>query len=178
MNIRNILFFIFFLFIFVVVPAFVIWPSVQTIRQTAQSIYSEYEQLEAKHRRGHEMKFVAQEFKELQPKVEAFQNVALNQGDELKFITNLEAIASNNSVQQTLRLKTDAIESSGRRFQKLPFELTISGQYASVLKHLSEIESLDNLTQIEELRITPGTERGQSQSLQVRVSAFVLQEKK
>lgn len=177
MNIRNILFFVFFLFIFVVVPAFVIWPSVQTIRQTAQSIYSEYEQLEAKHKRGHEMKFVAQEFRELEPKVEVFQNVALKPGDELKFITNLETIATNNRVQQTLRLKTDSIESSGRRYQKLPFELTISGQYADVLKHISEIESLDNLTQIEELRMSPGAERAQNQSLQVRLSAFVLQEK-
>lgn len=173
MNARNVIFFVFFIVIFVVVPVFVIWPSVRTIQQTASAIYSEYEQLEAKHRRGHQMKFVAAEFRELEPATKQFDVVSLGDGDELKFITSLETLALDNNVKQTLRLKTEEVAVQGRRYQRLPFDLTIEGSYQDTLKHIAALESLPSITQITSIRITTDTK--EDGLTQARIGAFVLQ---
>jgi Tfp pilus assembly protein PilO len=152
---------------------FVIWPSVQTIRQTANSIYTEYEQLEAKHQRGHQMKFVAEEYRELEPVSQTLKAISLNVGDELRFITSLESLAKENNIEQTLRLSTDQIKPYGRRYQKLPLEITLSGTYPNILKYISSVESLETITQITEVRFTQDAkDRNQTQA---RIGAFVLQ---
>lgn len=176
MNYRNILFLVFFAVIFILVPMLVIWPSVQNIRTTAQSIYSEYEQLEAKHRRGHEMKFVAAEYNKLLPESEALKVAYIPQNDELRFITNLETIANETNVEQGLQLRLENIKKSGA-YQQLPFDITITGTYENTIRYISALESQPAITQITDLRMSASQSKGQSNgTIQTRISAFVLQE--
>lgn len=176
MNYRNILFLVFFLLTFIVVPALVIWPSVQNIRTTAQSIYSEYEQLEAKHRRGHEMKYVAADYNRLLPESEALKVVAIGQGDELRFITYIEQLANDSSIEQTLQLKTEDIKKIGA-YQQLPFELNITGSYQNTLKYINSLESQPAITQINELRMSSSQNKNVTNEIvQTRITAYVLQD--
>lgn len=176
MNYRNILFLIFFLITFIVVPVLVIWPSVQNIRTTAQSIYSEYEQLEAKHRRGHEMKYVAADYNKLLPESETLKVIAISQGDELRFITNIEQLAKDSSVEQTLQLKVDGVKKVGT-YQQLPFEINVTGTYQNTLKYIAALESQPAITQVSEIRMSGSQNKNTTnETVHTRVSAYVLQE--
>lgn len=176
MNYRNILFLIFFLITFIVVPALVIWPSVQNIRTTAQSIYSEYEQLEAKHRRGHEMKYVAADYNKLLPESEQLKVVAIGQGDELRFITNIEQLAKDASIEQTLQLKVDGVKKIGS-YQQLPFEINVTGTYQNTLKYITALESQPAITQISEIRMSNSQSKNTTNEMvQTRLTAHVLQD--
>lgn len=176
MNYRNILFLIFFLVTFILVPALIIWPSVQNIRTTAQSIYSEYEQLEAKHRRGHEMKYVAADYNKLLPESEKLKIVAVGYGDELRFITGIEKLATDAEVEQTLQLKVDEIKKVGQ-YQQLPFDISITGTYQNTLKYINSLESQPAITQISDIRMSSSQSKGTpNEVVQTRISAYVLQE--
>lgn len=174
MNSRNIIFLVFFLVTFALVPVFVIWPSIQNIRQTAQAIYSEYEQLEAKHRRGHEMKNVSAEYRELEPQSHALDTIAIAQGDELAFITSLEKLANETNVEQVLKLSAEKPKKIGD-YQRIDFTLALVGSYTNTVHYLAGLESMPAITQIYDLRID-GASTKNDNIVQTHVTASVLQQ--
>lgn len=177
MNYRSLIITAVFFSTLVVVPVFIIWPSVQNIRATAALIYGEYELLEDKHRRGHEMKKVAEEYREILPSVEKLRSNALETERELDYITELERLATDNNVNTTLRLNIDNIKAENK-YQNLPYDLTISGSYQDTLKYLSQIESLPFFTQINAIKMSRNSKSDSSTaSIQTQISATVLQQK-
>lgn len=138
---RNNILLIFFAFVAVAVPVTIIWPSLSTIHNTSEAIYREYEFLEQRRKRGQDIQRARKEYDELKPALDTVDSLAVSAGDELRFITALEALAEQRGVTARLDLNIEGLEKKSQ-YHKLPFAMTVDGNYRNVLQFLAELRTL------------------------------------
>lgn len=128
--------------------AFVVWPSIQQIRGYSQKIDEQRVELETLYLRGRLMKKTLREFHEVEPKMATLNQLYVKRGDELSFITTLEALETKLDVKQDISLGDSE---AGDKLAKLPLQLTVSGSLLQIIQYVNMLESLDyyvNLTTI------------------------------
>ena len=84
---------------------FIILPTINDIKTLKADITAEKVNMEIKINRGKNMSKLSEKVKKIEPQMEKFSQIFINQTRELEFITSLEGIAKNNRVIQELDLK-------------------------------------------------------------------------
>ncbi len=79
---------------------------------------------------------------------------AVREGHELEFITTLENLAETNGVKQDLSIEMVNQKELSPWEKTAPFKLSIEGDYASVIRHLSSLDSLPYLMSMSSLTMT------------------------
>lgn len=104
-------------------------------------------------------------------------NFWISQGQELDLITVLEKIASQESVNQQIRLdlKDKKIASGG--LEKIPIILTIKGSYNQLLNYLASLEELSQKIPIHNLKLTNQFSETSSQVQMVLIGEIYSQKK-
>lgn len=120
----------------------IILPTIKDIQKINQTIYNERVDLERKYLRGQLLKNIMENFKKTKPYQNKILSIFIPEGEELKFITDLEEIAEKNNVSQVINLdsqKTKKIK--GTNF--LSLRLVIKGELLPLLHYLRDLEKLN-----------------------------------
>lgn len=147
--------FIVFVFVLTIVgvPLGIIWPSMKQIRTTSEGIYREYQYLEERSLRGKNIKQAKKEYEELAPRLPELRSLAIEPGDELKFITDIETLAAKYNITETINLDVDNRVATGDYFT-VPLELTLKGSYRNITKFTAALESTAIITSFTSFTLT------------------------
>lgn len=135
------------------VPMGVIWPSVKQIRETSEGIYREYQYLEERSLRGKNIKQAKKEYDELAPRLPELRTMAIEPGEELKFITEIETLAAVHKITETINLDIDNRAVAGE-YYTVPVELTLRGSYRDIIKFIAALESTPIVTSFKTFSLT------------------------
>ncbi|MFA5021459.1 MAG: type 4a pilus biogenesis protein PilO [Patescibacteria group bacterium] len=140
-----------FVIIIGLVAGLVIIPTIHDIKKISNAIYAERVDLEKKYLRGQLLKKTVNDFEEIKPQKDKLNTVFIPQGNELKFISTLEDVASTNGVKQNLELNTQSTTKTGD-LQVLPIKMTIQGNFYQIMKYLTGLEKLNYYLNITNLQ--------------------------
>jgi len=124
------------------ITVFIIIPTISDIKKISNPIYLERVDLEKKYLRGQLLKKTVSNFEEIKSQKNKLDTIFIKEGEELKFISTLEGIASLNSVDQTIELRVKDVEEK-RGTKTFPLKITAKGSFAQVMNYLTDLEGLD-----------------------------------
>ncbi len=130
-------------------------PTIIDIKKISQSIYAERVDLEKKYQKGQLLKETIENFSKIKSEKEKFEKSFITEGKELEFINALEKISENYGVSQNISLQKNQEKTSEKNFYyQLPLQMTLSGDFISILKYLSELETISYYFNIPTVNIT------------------------
>lgn len=134
---------------------FIMIPTIIDIKKISQSIYAERVDLEKKYQKGQLLKETIENFSKIKSEKEKFEKSFITEGKELEFINALEKISENYGVSQNISLQKNQEKTSEKNFYyQLPLQMTLSGDFISILKYLSELETISYYFNIPTVNIT------------------------
>ncbi|MFA6254735.1 MAG: hypothetical protein WC675_01725 [Patescibacteria group bacterium] len=140
----------------IVISLVIILPITRDIKKIGDAIYKERVDLEKKYLRGQLLKKTVSDFEKIKPQKDRLNAIFIIEGEELKFVSRLEEIASLNNVRQTIELDTKNSEIQ-EGIKILPLKITTQGNFVSIMKYLTDLEQLNYYFNIYSVRI--GTEK-------------------
>lgn len=120
----------------------IIYPSIKEMRIISQEIYDTRKELEIKYQKGQSIRKTTRDLKEIEPALSELSFFYIAEGDELRFITTLEQLAQQYSVEQNIQIKFPETKSNND-VVAVPITLQLGGNYVDVLKYLSGLEQLN-----------------------------------
>lgn len=139
----------------VVIIAGIIWPTVNYISQINQDTYDLRVYLEKKYDSAKSLKNSVKKIDEVRAGVESFPQHLFHPGDELKLITILENLASENKInQRVVNSNLDKLSGS-----EVKVSLVVAGDYENFWKYLRQFEKLGLFLNIERLYLVPSAVR-------------------
>jgi hypothetical protein len=140
----------------IIIAAIIIVPTIKQILSLKNSITDTQKFLEEQYEKTQRMRRSVHSLDEIIEQTEKFQNIAIQEGDELKVITELEKLATSNNIEQSLRVqKIDPKETKGvpsEEEKKLPpvlkkapyytFSFSNTGNFENHISYLKELEKL------------------------------------
>lgn len=150
-HIRPLIITVFCALLAAIIGVLVIIPAVRDIRNLNERIHTQRKALEMLYQRGQNIRTSSSEYENVKKDIPLLSSSFLTLGNELDFITALEAAAAEVGVQQTINLDTAQyvpIEElppeslSGPLARKVPLRLDIVGTYAQFISYLQEIEEM------------------------------------
>jgi len=117
-------------------------PSAKKIKELSDKVFEERTRLEELYLKGKSLKKSKQEYLDIKEKVAQLDKVFLKANKELELITQLEKIATKNSITQHINLGTKKIKHTNN-IDKIKISISLQGQYYSILNYLQDIEALD-----------------------------------
>ncbi|MFA6424284.1 MAG: hypothetical protein WCV83_03160 [Candidatus Magasanikbacteria bacterium] len=127
----------------------IIFPTIRYIRNLEEETNSLRVYLEKKYENTRNIRTSKKKIDEIESIVAQYPDLLFYRGDELKLITSLERLASNNKVIQ--KINSSNLDKPG---ETVNFSLTLSGDYQNILKYLSSIEKEDFYFTITNLQIS------------------------
>ncbi|MDO8626090.1 MAG: hypothetical protein Q7K39_01360 [Candidatus Magasanikbacteria bacterium] len=153
---RTIIIIALFSFLILLITFLVILPTMQEIRDSKKSVEDLQNYMERRLRKVAAVKTSLSQLKNIDAAASEFSGLLFRDGEELKLITDLENLAHREKVTQTIvNSNLDNITD-----KHLKININISGLYINTLKYLAELERLPYFITIEELQLTPLTNRG------------------
>ncbi|MDD2807066.1 MAG: type 4a pilus biogenesis protein PilO [Patescibacteria group bacterium] len=119
----------------------VIIPTISDIKQISNSVFAERVDLEKKYLRGQLLKKTVADFEKIKPQQDRLNNVFIEAGNELNFVTAIETLAADNGIEQNIRLNASR-QNESAFISSLPIEITAIGNFDNVLNFTSAIEKL------------------------------------
>lgn len=130
----------------------VILPTLFDIKKINETIYNERIGLEKKYIRGQLLKKTVEDFDKIKGQINYLSNSFLVIDKELEFITNLEKIASANSIEQTIALDINRIKKR-ENYKEIPITLEIQGNFIQTMSYLNDLEKLSYYITLDALKI-------------------------
>jgi Tfp pilus assembly protein PilO len=142
----------------------VIKPAVSHINDLKRNIIDQKVELEQGVAEEENMKKLNENLAKIDSQLVKFENIFINQGRDLEFITTLEAIANKNNIEQKIGLGQPSGQEN-KTYKKIPLELTVSGKYHDLLNYLADLESLNyyliiNFLEFSNTQSSPASPRG------------------
>ncbi|MBU1038659.1 hypothetical protein KKC17_00250 [Patescibacteria group bacterium] len=142
---------------------FIIWPNIKTIFTLNQQIMLERESLEMLYQRGQKIRQTTAQYEKIKPTLEQFETMFIKPGDELTFVTTLEQVAKQNSVNQKINLaKTDDKLITNK---SLNLQVQAIGQFNNLLNYLKDLEKLDYYLNLETVRFSKPADQPKTSDL-------------
>src|SRR3989338_4469029 len=132
----------------------VILPTVNEIREISQAVYLERVDLEKKYLRGQLLRKTIEDFDKIKPEQNKLKSIYIIEGEELRFITEIENIANRNNITQDIKLQAERNQNFRGGTGSLPLELVSSGNFINVMQYLRDIEKLGYYFNISNLEIS------------------------
>ncbi|HLD31732.1 MAG TPA: type 4a pilus biogenesis protein PilO [Patescibacteria group bacterium] len=127
----------------------IIFPTIRQVKRINAEAASIEAELEARYRNSQKLKQTLHELPLIRTKVEEIEKALAQTGDELALITELENLATRNSVNQSLKIST----SQEKDHSLFILSFITSGQYPDLVRYLAEIERLPYYVIIKEVKL-------------------------
>jgi Tfp pilus assembly protein PilO len=125
----------------VIVIYFIILPTSSEIKEISRAVHNERVDLEKKYVRGQLLKKTIKDFEKIKPEKYKLISVFIGQGEELKFITELEKIANARKLSQKIELgKVDEKKVTKNSLYSLPLKINLTGNFISIIQYLNDLE--------------------------------------
>lgn len=138
--------FIFVVFIFLTLPTFL------EIKSLSRKIFDYRVYLEKLYREGQLLKNTISELKIIEPNLGKLSKILISSEEELNFITTLENLASDNQIEQELKINP-FVNANAKDYKTLPIELNLQTTFPQFIKYLDDINKLDYYVSIKQLLI-------------------------
>ncbi len=126
-----------------VMTYFIILPTIQDIQGINDSIQRERIDLEKKYLRGQLLNKTIDDFDRVKDRKGLLMTAFIIEGEELAFITQLEQIAEQNQVTQSLKLATEERrQPSNRTYSVLPLTIELTAPFTQTVNYLHDVETL------------------------------------
>jgi len=123
------------------ISLFIIIPTVKDIKKINDTIYTERVDLEKKYLKGQLLRKTVKDFEAIKPEKDKLNVIFVKEGEELKFISTLEDMASQAGVRQTIELQTKNL-TSNRGIRTMPIKITAEGNFYQIFGYLTSLEKL------------------------------------
>lgn len=130
---------------------FAVLPAIQEILIINEQILSERKTLEKKYQQGQSLRKATADYLSIKDEFNTILKAFVVKNEELEFVTQLEALATANQIEQTI--KFGAEEEYNQDFENITVELTAQGNYKSLLNYFKALESLPYYLNFNTLRI-------------------------
>lgn len=127
---------------------FIILPTIDDIRAISDAVYRERVDLEKKYQRGQLLNKTLENFEQVKEQRGKIGSAFIIEGDELSFITALEAIAEKNKLAQDIKLDSKKVAESKNLFQSQKINVSLTGKYGGLRQYLYELELLPYMINI------------------------------
>jgi Tfp pilus assembly protein PilO len=151
-----------------------IFPAMGKLAVVKSEISAQKIALEKTYIRGQNLRKISEDLKTVEPNLENLKKMFIKEEDDLDFITSLEKIAENSGVKQSISINYPA-DSSKTSIQKIPLQLTASGNFLAQIKYLIALESLDYYISVRTLEISGSTDQNQKDALEGEKSRVDMQ---
>lgn len=158
----------------IAVCIFIIAPTVKQVADMSQKIEMQREQLEQQYKAGQLLKKSIADFEQIKPQREKISSIFIREGNELELITQLETIASQNGVIQTIHLDSLNKKKQGI-YSSLPIRVSVTGEFSNVMNYLQEFENLEYVYNAGEITITGPSKNTNEISLSLSGEIYVTQ---
>lgn len=118
----------------------IVLPAINTINQLREQIYESQRLLEERLQRTKLVKRSLQELTAIEKQMQEFKVTTFEEGEELKIITELENLAPQYNIRQTLNVAPVASPVKG--LQAYTFSFLNHGLFADQIKYLKALEEL------------------------------------
>lgn len=139
-----------------VIALFLTLPTLREIRGLSDEIYKAHSELEAQYANRRHLLSNSVKVQEGRATMRELSAQFVPKGQELSFITAVEAIAERYGVTERIQLVQDLPAPGGVEELKTGFEVTITGPYRAALQTLVEIERLPALIAVDTVSVRPG----------------------
>lgn len=150
----------------------IIWPTVGYISKINRETYDLRVYLEKKYENVSRLKNSVKKIDEIKAEAAAFPQYLFHSGDELKLITILENLATENKMGQRVESSNlDKITDSLVRFS-----LVVTGDYQNFFRYLRGLEKLGLFLNVERLYLVPTNNRDEASrdvSAQINFTLYV-----
>lgn len=153
-------------------PIAIIWPSISNIREISHAILNEYRYLEERQQRGMQTKRVSAQYEAAKQYVPGLESLVLKKGSELQLVTDLERLAVEYRVTESLNLDLDHVTPK-HGLNSIPLSITIEGPYHNTINYLHALRGLPVVIGIETVRMSPLDSTGTQ--VRINASGFVFQ---
>ncbi|MBU0722272.1 hypothetical protein KKA93_02340 [Patescibacteria group bacterium] len=147
---------------------FIIIPTIREIKDISGAIEAQREDLEKKYIKSQKIRQLAQNLKEIKPKLELLDQIFINKNRELEFITSLENEANKNQISQKINLSAPQ-QVENKNFQKTNLQLLTKGGFIKQLRYLMNLENLSYYINVKLLELFPASDNEQAKADSQRV---------
>ena len=138
-----------------VMTYFIILPTIQDIQKINDALQRERIDLEKKYLRGQLLNKTIDDFDRVKDKKGLLSTAFIVEGEELAFITQLEQIAEQNQVTQSLKLATEERrQPSNRTYSVLPLTIELTAPFTQTVNYLHDVETLPFYVNTESINIS------------------------
>lgn len=130
------------LILMVAITYLIVIPTLSEIKKMGSEIEAQRIDLEKKYVKGQSLKKLSENLKKIEPNLFVFDQIFINQGRALEFITTLEEIAGRHNVTQKLSLMTEKSDKSNG-YTKTPLNFITEGDFKDIMAYLADIENLN-----------------------------------
>jgi len=124
------------------IAVFVVYPTISQIKDINNETDKIKKYLETKHQNALSVKQSKEKAEMIKETVASYLNYVFYTGEELKLITTLEKVASESNVIQNI--KNYKLENN-----KIILNITVGGDYSSIIKYVKEVESVSYFINID-----------------------------
>jgi len=137
---------------------FVITKTINDIKEIRGDIVSKKIDIEKNITQERNMSELSAEIKKIEPQMEKFSQIFINNNRELEFITQLENIAAKHNITQKLSLNplNTNEEKDDTYYFEVPISIEASGLFENLTEYIKELESLTYYINIKNISIIPG----------------------
>lgn len=128
------------------ITAFIIMPTINNIKDISSKINNIRLDLEKKYDNRQNLRTVMSKFKKIEKSSEKFSNIYIEKNEELKLITALERIASDNNLEQNINTFIYQNENKTAKIKgqenEIDIQLQLNGDYINIIKYLYDLRRL------------------------------------
>ncbi len=139
---------------------FIILPSRSAIIRAKNIIENRRQSLEQKYTRGQDISLLAKNIEKISLEAKNLNKIFIVRGQELQFITALEAVAEQNNINQTIHMSPPQAKADEptAAYQTTDLQLAVAGKFSHLMKYLNDLEKLDYLINITAVDISKKTQ--------------------
>jgi len=152
---------------------FLIYPAIVDIQKIGQDIENQRIDLEKRYVRGQSLNKLSRDLKNIEPSLAVLDDVFIDQNRALEFVTTLEDVAGKSGVSQKINLMTDK-STKEFDYMKTPLQIAVQGDFASILRYITGLESLNyyiNINTIDIARNSGDNNSPASKNVAVQITA-------
>lgn len=131
-----------------------ILPAINKLEAAKKTIEEQKISFEKIYIQGQNLRKTSENIKTVEPGLQDLQKIFVKKEEALNFITSLEKIAEKNNIKQKIgNLNYPTSTDKKSTFDIVPIQITLSGNFKSLIKYLSDLEKLDYYVSVKNLEI-------------------------
>jgi len=142
----------FLLAVIVVMIGLVVVPAAASLQSLGEMIREQDQKLSQKESSGFNIEQVKTELSDAQKQSEQLSGVFVGEGEELKLITQIEGLAQQLNLEVIVTPDLNLKPQSGQ-MKRLLLKINAAGDYLSIIKFISDLESLDHYFNVSRLML-------------------------